>query len=218
MHRLRKVRSKNVYSQPVRKIQICIARNITQTQLDTSRHVSHDIYQVRFQVVTLDTKHDCVLALQSAENLPTFSRKLQPSFSRQKVAITFCMAPHPTIFQCLSITLIIIYKKLNTESLHSILKLTSYLSLVAICNCSSGLRASPKILSLASAYSCSLWNKTTNRHPSQCCLCCPLTPGTRTQNLLVRWGAMRNIMLPSIQHRQCHREACALCGLQTVQS
>jgi hypothetical protein len=92
------------------------------------------------------------------------------------------------------------------------------LSLVATCNCSSGLRASPKILSLASAYSCSLWNKTTNRHPSQCCLCCPLIPGTRTQNLLVRWGAMRNIMLPSIQHRQCHREARALRGLQTVQS
>ena len=117
----------------------------------TPAEVPHDIYQVRFQVVTLDTKHDCVLAhdtLQSAVNLLTFSR--------QKIVLTFCMASHPTIFQCLSITLIIIYKKLNTESLYSILKLTSYLSLVAICNCSSGLRASPKILSLASAYSCSL--------------------------------------------------------------
>lgn len=170
---------------------------------------------MRFQVVTLDTKHDCVLAhdtLQSAANLSVFSRNLQPSFSRQKAVITFCMAPYPTIFQCLSITLTIIYKKLNTESLYSILKLISYLSLVAICNCSSGLRASPKILSLASAYSCSLWNKTTNWHPSQCCLCCPLTPGTRTQNLLARWGTTRNIMLPSIQHRQCHREAWLYMG------
>lgn len=141
---------------------------------------------MRFQVVTLDTKHDCILALdilQSAVNLPC-SRNVQPLLSRKKAVITFCIAPHPTIFQCLSITLIMIYKKLNTESLYSILKLTSYLSLVAICNCSSGLRASPKILSLASAYSCSLWNKTTNWQPSQCCLCCPLTPGTRTQNLL----------------------------------
>lgn len=83
-----------------------------QTQLDTSKHVSHDIYQVRFQVVMLDTKYDCVLALQSAENLPMFSGNLQPSFSRQKAVITFCMAPHPTIFQCLSITLII-YKKIK---------------------------------------------------------------------------------------------------------
>ena len=176
---------------------------------------------MRFQVVTLDTKHDSVLThdtLQSAVNLPTFSRNLQPSFSRTKALITYCMAPHPTIFQCLSITPITIYKKLNTESLYSILKLTSYLSLVAICNCSSGLRASPKILSLASAYSCSLWNKTKNWHPSQCCLCCPLTPGTRTQNLLVKWNAMRNITLPSTEHRLCHREASTLCGLQTFQS